>query len=146
MFGLSTVGIIVVVAVSVLTAAFAADWCLNRNRYCFGISTFCAAAVLGVVFMIAVDIRCDVLDDYKKTMPFKNPLMVTNSTEDALLVKVRAETMCVSKTFEAVLQPGDVTCFSSSTSGYCVLNVLKHDGGKLDGKYEKLVSEEEMER
>ena len=103
MFGLSTVGIIVVVSLSVLTAAFAVDWCLNRNRYCFGISTFCAAAVLGVVFMIAVDIRCDALDDYKKTMPFKNPLMVTNSTEDALLVKVRAETMCVSKTFEAVL-------------------------------------------
>lgn len=146
MFGLSTVGIIVVVSLSVLTATFAADWCLNRNRYCFGISTFCAAAVLGVVFMIAVDTRCDVLDDYNKTMPFKNPLMLTNSTEDALLVKVRAETMCVSKTFEAVLQPGDVTCFSSSTGGYCVLNMLKHDSGKLDGKYEKLVSEEEMER
>ena len=54
--------------------------------------------------------------------------------------------MCVSKTFEAVLQPGEVTRFSSSTGGYCVLNALKHDGGKLDGKYEKLVSEEETKK
>lgn len=143
MFGLSIVGTFVVVSLGTLTAVFAADWCLNKGRCCFGMPTFVAAAVSFMAFLIAAGARDNALDDYKKTMPFKNPLMLTNSTEEAVLVKVRAETMCVSKTFEAVLLPGEVAYFSSTSGGYCVLNVLKHDGSRLDGKYEKLVHEEE---
>lgn len=143
MFGLSIVGVFIVVSFSVLTATFAVDWCLNKGHGCFGMPTIMAAFASFAAVMIAAAARSNVLDDYEKLMPFENPLALKNNTGEAILVKVRAETLCVSKTFEAVLQPDEVAYFSSSSGGYCVLNVLEHDGSRLDSKYEKLVHEEE---
>lgn len=58
-------------------------------------------------------------------MPFRNSPAPTNNAQEVLLFKVRAETLCVGETFEAVLAPREVAYFSSSTSGFCVLTPLK---------------------
>ena len=146
MFGLSILGTYIVVMAAVLTAIVAVDAKFNVGKEYFGVLSGCSGLVILMIALIPFGFRNEALDSFKKTMPFKNPLVLTNDTREALLYKVQAETFCVSKTFEAVLQPGEVAYFSSSSGGYCVLNVLKHDGSRLDSKYEKLVREEEMKK
>lgn len=143
MLGLSSVGVLVVISFAAMIAIAAADWNFNRRSGEFGITTFVMASVFAIAVLVAARARDDRLDDYAKSMPFRNPLALTNDTQEALLFKVRAETVCVSKTFEAVLAPGEVTYFSSSTGGFCVLNALKADDSELGSRYEKLAREDE---
>lgn len=55
-----------------------------------------------------------------------------------LLVKVREETMLISRTFETSIPPGDVAYFSSTTGYYRLLNTRRLDDGDVASRYDKL--------
>lgn len=138
MFGLAAVSLFAMIMVCVLVATFIIGWHINRNAYGSLEMTGVVFAVLLAVGVILMVIRSRVLYEYGRHKQFEDPLVVRNDTQDALLAKVRAETMWISRTFEVTLLPGDVAYFSSTAGYYRLLNTRKLDDGNAVRRYDRL--------
>lgn len=138
MIGLTSVSVFGMIMICILVLTFMIDRHINRNSRSLGVPTAVTCVILLVVGVIFLMARSVTLHAYREEEQFKDPLVVRNDTQDVLLVKVREETMLISRTFETAIPPGDVAYFSSTTGYYRLLNTRRLDDGDVASRYDKL--------
>ena len=148
MFGLSFFGVFVFLLPLLLVFVAAFDYIASKRRlfgsgYYSGTFTFFVTVVLFLpTILIMAGVRRCALVSFNAEMKFKDPIILENDMKDsAVLFRVREETIFFSRTIDVLVNPGEVSCLSSSTGGYYVLysSMVDNETSDINRKYESIV-------